>query len=446
MMMLSKDMAYQAFELIGKHARFDTAVLMAFGEEGLTRFANSEIHQNVYHADTEIRISVTQGKKTTTVTTNQLDDAALLDALKKAEDILPFLPEGEFALPPVLDDQEILIEAHEASFETTFGIEERATLLARAIGTLPDGFKAAGSLSLSHEVRAYGNNHGVRRYCSDSSVSLSGMVMHDSGASAYVGRTVTHPGELDVVAEMDAVCRKAARSLSPAMLEPGDYDVVLEPMAVEALIFYTGYLGFGSLHHETGTSCFAGKLGEKLVGANITLTDDHTHPMTRAFPFDFEGERRQKLTLIDHGVIGEIAHDRMTAARSGRKTTGHGFSAGNGGIPFHLVMEAGDSSLAEMIHSTKRGLLVSRFHYMNVVSPREGLLTALTRDGLFLIEDGVVTHPVHNLRFTDSLPRILSHVVALSAERTRTDGGFPSYVPAMKVKDFHFTGKTQIED
>jgi len=90
--------------------------------------------------------------------------------------------------------------------------------------------------------------------------------------------------------------------------------------------------------------------------------------------------------------------------------------------------------------------LLHRQETLNVVSPREGLLTALTRDGLFLIEDGIVTQPVHNLRFTDSLPRILSHVEALSAERTRTDGGFPSYVPAMKVKDSHFTGKTQIED
>ena len=114
---------------------------MAYGEEGMTRFANADIHQNVYHADTEI-----------------------------------------------------LIEAHEASFETTFGIEERAAMLTGAIGTMPAGFRAAGALSLSHEVRAYGNNHAVRRYCSDSSVTLSAMVMHDDGASAYVGRKTTGHG------------------------------------------------------------------------------------------------------------------------------------------------------------------------------------------------------------------------------------------------------------
>ena len=211
------------------------------------------------------------------------------------------------------------------------------------------------------------------------------------------------------------------------------------------LASYAGYLGFSSKYHQMGVSCFSGKLGQKCLGENITITDDFRHDKTKYLPFDLEGIKRKPLNLVEKGVIGEIAYDQSMAIKAGTETTGHSVGTGFGGLPLNMVMEAGDSSVEEMIQSTQRGLLVTRFHYMNIVSPKDGVLTALTRDGLYLIEDGKVVAPVYNLRFTDSIERIFNNVELISKERHTVQGfGSNIYMPAIKVKDFKFTGKTQI--
>lgn len=445
--MLTKNRAYEIIDLITSHTNYYVAVDITMKQEGLTRFANSEIHQNVYNDDCEVKINLFGDKKISIVSTNVLDDGALLEALKDAENKLEFLPVGHLELPELKDSLEIVSESYNSSLNNEFDTLRRAELLKKSIDLLDDDFIAAGAFSLKNIVLAWGNSHGVKRYVSNSSVDLNAMVMHESGASGYIETSASDAKDIDVVREFTKAYNKSKQGLNPISIEPEKYDVILEPLAVGDILMYTGYIGANSKFHQIGMSCFTGKVGEQVMGSNINISDDIMHPKTNNLPFDFEGHPRQPLKIIEKGILKNIAYDTITAMAENKETTGHSVGyAGEGGIPLNLVMEGGNSSLDEMIQSTKRGLLVSRFHYMNIVDPTQGVLTALTRDGLFLIEDGKVTKPVYNLRFTDSINHVFNNVVELSKDREKTPGFFGNlYVPAIKVKDFSFTGKTQIE-
>lgn len=444
--MLSKERAYEIINLIAENSKFYTTISIHFKEEGLTRFANSEIHQNVYNSDTEVTINVIHNKKISVVDTNVLENDDLIASLRSAEEKLNFLPEGEIELPKLSKSNIIEKDDYCMELNDAFNISNRAELLKNGMDMLDDGYIAAGAFSLTNMAIAWGNTKGVRRFTSSSNIYLNAMIIHESGATGCVDVNVSKPEELDVIAEFKKSYNKAKMGLNPISIEPGKYDVILEPLAVGDLIMFTGYVGMNSKFYQAGMSCFTGSLGEKVLGDNITITDDANNSNTAQMPFDFEGYERKKLNLVENGVLKEIAYDTITAIKEGKKTTGHSIGySGEGGIPLNLVVSPGNSSLEEMIKSTKKGLLVSKFHYMNIVNPREGLLTALTRDGLFLIEDGEIKAPVHNLRFTDNIARIFNNVEAITNKREKTPGFFgTNYVPGMKIKDFHFTGKTEL--
>jgi len=445
--MLTKKRAYEIIDLISENSKYYTTIALAFKEEGLTRFANSEIHQNVYNCNTEVEINIIHDKKISSVTTNVLEDEALLRALRDAEEKLPFLPEGTIELPEMDSADPIEKEGYSEELNMAFSIQRRAELLKAGIVILEEDYIAAGAFSLTNDGIVWGNTNGVRRYLSSSDASFNAMVMHDSGASSYIDISAGQLADLDVVAEFEKLFVKAKKALNPISIEPGKYDVILEPLAVGNLVMFTGYIGMSSKFHQIGMSCFADSIGEKVLGDNITIVDDVNNPNTYPMTFDFEGYERKSLNLIENGVLNEIAYDTITAINAGTETTGHSVGyKGEGGIPLNLVVSPGNSSIEEMIKSTKKGLLVSRFHYMNIVNPRQGLLTALTRDGLFLIEDGEIKAPVYNLRFTDSIQNIFSNVEAITVDRKRTPSFIgTNYVPGMKIKDFHFTGKTEID-
>lgn len=444
--MLSKKRAYEIINLITENSRFYTTVSIAFDEQGLTRFANSEIHQNVYSSDTEVTINIIEDKKISVVTTNVLEESELISTLRSAEEKIEHLPQGEIDLPKISDVEAIEIDNYCIELNDAFDISNRAELLKQGIEILDEGFIAAGAFSLTNTSLAWGNTMGLRRFSSSSNVNLNVMIIHESGVSGYINVDATKPEELDVIAEFNKSYNKARMGLKPISIEPGKYDVVLEPLAVGDLIKFTGYVGMNSKFYQDGMGCFTGRLGEKVLGDNVSIVDDGNNQNTAQLPFDFEGYKREKLSLVENGILKEIAYDTITALKEGKKTTGHSIGyKGEGGIPLNLVVSPGNSSLEDMIKSTKKGLLVSRFHYMNIVNPREGVLTALTRDGLFLIEDGEIKAPVHNLRFTDSIARIFNNVEEITSTREKAPGFVgPSYVPGMKIKDFQFTGKTEL--
>lgn len=443
--MLSKKEAYDIIDKTLEHCNYYTMISVDSEEEGLTRFANSEIHQNVFNYNTTVSIKILEDKKESKVTTNLLDEKSLKQAVKEAEENLAFLPEGKLEMPHLCEPKEIVSEEYDKEVGSKFGITNRSELLKQGIEQLDDAFIAAGSLSLKKSVLAMGNTKGIKRYARIDSVDFNAVVIHEDGFSGYVAINTNKADELDVVKEFMVAYDKAKLGINPISVKPGEYTVILEPLAVGDLLAFMSYIGFAARSVQTGMSFLTGKLGEKVFGENITITDDVSNVNTIPLKFDFEGYEKKKLNIIDKGVAKELAYDVTSAIKDGVKTTGH--SVGNtsmGGFAFNLVMESGQDNMADLIKSTKRGLLVTRFHYMNAVDPTKAQLTALTRDGLYLIEDGEIKSGVKNLRFTETMTKAFSNVVGITKERKKVPGFFATnYVPALKIEKFHFTGNAE---
>jgi PmbA protein len=414
-------------------------------EEGLTRFANSQIHQNVYNAEDSVTITIIHDKKISTVSTNLLSEEELTKAVLDAEENLKFLPQGDVELPKLELPIEIASEEYDLELSDKFNILNRAKLIKEGIDLLEEDYIAAGALSLTSFAVCMGNNKNVRRYARVDTISFNAVVMHKDGASGYAEYVTNKSEELNVVEQFKVAYNKCKMGIDPMSIEPGSYDVILEPLAVGDLLLYMSFIGFSAKDVRTGTSFLTGKLGEKVFGENITIRDDVNNENTMPIYFDLEGYERTSLNLIEKGVAKELSYDVKTAIADNVSPTGHSFGyGGDGGIPINIVMDGGNDTLEGLIKSTKKGLLVSRFHYMNIVDPRQSILTALTRDGLFLIEDGEIKGAVKNMRFTESMLHAFNKVTGISEERTKVPGamGF-SYVPTLKIEDFHFTSKTE---
>lgn len=225
-------------------------------------------------------------------------------------------------------------------------------------------------------------------------------------------------------------------SANPIALEPGDYECILMPYAVADMINMLVWMGFRAFDYQEGRSWVCGKLGQKVVSDSISLWDDGLDPRTIVSPIDTEGIAKQRVDLIKGGVANALLYDSYTAHRENKQSTGHAPR----GRAENLIVAPGSSSVDEMIASTKRGVLVTRFHYTNVAHQMSASFTGMTRDGMFLIENGKITVPVKNMRFTQSITKALSGVQALGSDLKLEEGVL---APAIKLGSFSFTSATQ---
>ncbi len=420
----------------------DMQVILKGENQELTRFAGSEIHQNVASDELEAEITLHKDGRELKVTTNDFDNDSLRKLVKEAGQRLMELPESERVKSFISEPADISSDNYFKELEREFNIENRAQKLKAAFGELDSDLNAAGSLELNQNFMALGNTNGITRYSRLDKVDFKTVITEQSGATGYAAAISNRAEDIDIGKEFKRAADKARDSRDAIEIEPGEYDVILEPAAVGGLISYLSYIGFSGRSVQEGMSFLADRLGEQAFGDNITLVDDCQDPNTIDFPFDFQGAKRQKLNIIENGVAKELAYDLESARKAGVETTGH--SVGDpsvGGFPLHLVMANGEAELGEMIAGTEKGLLITRFHYINVINPRKAILTGLTRDGTFLIENGRVKAPVKNLRFTQNIVESLNQVEAISSSREKV-GGFYGYMylPALKVNGFNFTG------
>ena len=264
-------------------------------------------------------------------------------------------------------------------------------------------------------------------------------------SSGWAKASACDHGHLDPLALARSAARKAATSKAPRELPPGRYTVILEPAAVLDLVGQM-FGDFSATAIRDGRSFLNDRIGKKLFGENITIHDDARHPLQTGAPFDGEGVPRRRLTLVDRGVVRDIAYSRQAATLAGVEPTGHGFPLPNefGEAPANIVIAGGNSTVDEMIASTERGILVTRLWYIREVDPYDKIFTGMTRDGTFLIEGGKVTAGVRNFRFNQGLMEMLSNVEAMSAPvRSSGEEASDMVVPAMKVRDFNFTEVTR---
>ncbi len=221
--------------------------------------------------------------------------------------------------------------------------------------------------------------------------------------------------------------------------------MILEPSAVLDIVGFLFY-DFAATALADKRSCLNDRMGKQVFGKNISIVDDAYHPLQLGAPFDGEGMPRERVLLVDRGVPKNLVYSRASAKLAKKKPTGHGFMLPNeyGEAPMNLVFSGGNDSVEEMIASTERGLLVTRLWYIREVDPYEKIMTGMTRDGLFLVENGRVSSAVRNFRFNQSLLEMLSNVEMMGpAVRASGEEAFEMVVPAMKVREFHFSEVTK---
>ncbi|HEU4354813.1 MAG TPA: TldD/PmbA family protein [Actinomycetota bacterium] len=412
---------------------------------GLTRFASSAIHQSTWSEDTGIRVRVVRDGRIGVAATNDFTvegaRAVAESALEIASVVSPDPLFPGLAPPRPVPEHDGFDEATAATTP-----EARAAGVAELVAQSPEGFSAAGAYETRASEVAVANTEGQFCWAPASQASITTVVTGGDGGSGFAERFTARAGDLDPAAIGRRAADKAVASRSPTGLDPGRYPVVLEPAAVSTLVGFLAWIGFGGRLVAEGRSCLSGRSGQQVAATSVTIYDDATAPGTLGIPFDFEGVPRRRVDLIERGIFRSAVYDLRTAKQVGATTTGHALPPPNpeGPLPLNLFMEPGDSSVPEMIAGIDRGVLVTRFHYSNVVHPVESTITGMTRDGTFLIERGEVTHPVRNFRFTQSILEALTNTTAIGRETELASEFFysASRVPAIRVEGFHFSGRS----
>lgn len=412
---------------------------------GLSRFAESAIHQSTWREDTVVRVRAISGSRIGVASTNDFTKEGARRAAESAREMArmaspdPLFPGlAPRAAVPEVDRYE------EATAAAT--PEERAEAIAALTAQCGPGFHAAGAYETTGAEVALLNSEGQFCYSPHSQATITTVVSGGDGGSGYAEAWAARARDLDPEAIGRRAAAKARDSQDARALDPGRYEVVLEPPAVSTLVAFLAYLGLGGRALIEGRSCLSGKQGEEVAAPIVSIYDDALSPLTLGLPFDYEGTPKRRVDMIREGVFLDAVYDRRSGKQAGKESTGHALPPPNpeGPFPLNLFLAPGDASMEDMIASTERGLLVTRFHYSNVVHPKESIITGMTRDGTFLIEKGEVRHPVKNLRFTQSILEALRATQMVGRE-TEIAGEFffaASRVPALKVASFNFTGRS----
>jgi len=461
--MLTREQAGEIFDRIRKLSSADEVeVHFSGGRFALTRFANNSIHQNVDEKNCVISVRTVFDGRTARATTNRFDDESLRQVVKSSESLTKVQHPDPDLLP--------MPNAQEAGRDNSTKIPSRHFEHTAAI--TPDlraeGVKQIVRVAERHKLTTAGvfssgesfegifNSCGLSRWHMQTSGEIS-ITMLGADSSGWQKANSPDVANLDPGRMAETAAQKAVESGRPGEIPAEKYTVILEPSAVLDMVgfMFFDYSGTAIIDQR---SFLTGRIGTKLFGDNITIIDDVTHPLQAGSPFDGEGVMRERVPLVENGVVNRVVYARSTAARMKRsegcesvgtiEPTGHGLPLPNEGgeMPLNIVFAPAENSqtVEQMITSTERGVLVTRLWYIREVEHFEKVLTGMTRDGTFLIENGRIQHGIRNFRFNESLIHMLSNVEAMSIPvRSSGEESFDMVVPAMKVRDFNFTEVTK---
>ncbi len=438
--------ARRAVELV---AADEAEAVVALESSALTRFANNRINQNVAEQNASVAIRAVLGKRVGVASTNRTDEASLRAtadaALAAAEQAVP---DDQFPGLPRPRDGSDGGGWPDRTREATarYDAEARAGAVERIVSAaVGRGLSVAGTVRASRHVLAVANSRGVDSSMALDELGATALASQTGGATGWASFVDLDAQRFDPRALGDEAAELALRSAGAGSLDPGSYPVVLAPEAVSDIVDFLGWTGCGAKSVEEGRSFMSGRIGEQLFADSISVVDDGATARALGYAFDFEGVRRQRVVLVDRGVPTTAVTDSYWAAKTGRDNTGHALSAPNpyGPMPANLELAPGDATLEELIAEVSLGVYVTRFHYVNVEDPISLTLTGMTRDGTFLIENGKLTRPLRNLRFTQSGVDALAQCRGLTRERRFVGTGeSPTCVPGMLVGSFAFTGQT----
>jgi predicted Zn-dependent protease len=418
---------------------------------GLARFAGSVQHQPTLIEDEIVTLRVVRDGRAGVAVSNRTSDEGLRTLAARARDAAdnaPVDPEFPGLAPPGELPEVEGFDAETAALTEDDYAGAASRAISHARGLEAYGFFTSGVTEL-----AVASTAGVEasQRLTDATLVVLGA---GDGASGYATRTAWRVGEIDVEECAREAAERGARTRGAGELEPAAYRAVLEPYAIAELLQYFAYDSLGALGFLEERSYFSGRLGELCFDERVSLTDDALDPRGLPKAFDFEGSPKERVQLIENGVIRGVVWDRRTAKRAGGDARGTGHAPpvawqSYGPLPFALSLAGGDAdSVDELVDRVEDGIYVTRLHYLGVVHPRQGVITGMTRDGTFRIRDGRVAEPLVNLRFTVSLPHLLRELLGLTREVTLVNGSdfygerYPNgtLVPAVATTYFNVTG------
>jgi predicted Zn-dependent protease len=422
----------------------ETEIEISSTTDALTRFANNIIHQNVAEHTLHISVRAVVDGRTARAATNKTDDESLRRVAATAARLAKNQPEYPDLLP-MIGPQKYKRVARFFPATAAATPQDRARAVTRVCQMAEKNKQTAAGIYSTGEVQSVlANSKGLFADYEETDAEFSVTIL-ESNSSGWA--KANSPDVREIHPDMLAAnaSHKAADSRFPQEFSPGHYTTILEPSAVLDLVGFLFY-DFAGTAVLDKRSCFNDRMGKKIFGDNITLWDDVYHPLQAGAPYDGEGFPRQKVLLVDRGVPKNLVYARATAKKMKTKPTGHGFALPNeyGEAPMNLVFAGGDKSVDDMIRSTERGVLVTRLWYIREVDPYAKILTGMTRDGTFLVENGRVAGGIRNFRFNQSILEMLSNVEMLGATvRAAGEESFEMVVPAMKVRNFHFSEVTK---
>jgi PmbA protein len=463
--MLTRDQAGDLFARIQKCSTADEVEAYFYGgHSALTRFANNVIHQNVADENYGVSVRTTFGGRTARASTNKLDEESLCRVVRASEDLAK-VQHPDPDLLPIPAEQErhaansLTQPLPERHFVETAAItpQERAVAVGQMV-SIANRYTliTAGTYSNSESVEGIFNSRGLSDWHTQTSAEIS-ITMLGEDSSGWQKANSPNVRHLDALALAETAASKAKASAAPREIPAGKYTVILEPAAVLDIVGFM-FWDFSGQAILDERSFLNNRIGTQLFGDNLNIWDDVSHPLQAGAPFDGEGMRRQRVPLVEKGIVNRVVYARGTAEKIKKSEhaakvgtiapTGHGFLLPNemGEMPANIVFAApaNPQTVDKMIASTERGVLVTRLWYIREVDPYEKILTGMTRDGTFLVENGKVQAGVRNFRFNESLIHMLSNVQAMATPvRASGEESFDMVVPAMKIRDFNFTEVTK---
>jgi len=460
--MLNQDQAAELFKRIRKHSTADEVeVLFYGGKSALTRFANNTIHQNVAEENYAVSVRTVFAGRTARATTNKFDDESLRRVVEASESLAKVQhPDPDLLPMPHAGESPAATQARPSRhFAQTAALtpELRADAVRKIVSVAArHKLTTAGIFSSSESVEGIFNSRGLSGWHSQTSSEIS-ITMLAGDSSGWQKANYPDVSQQDPSGLAEIAAQKALESARPREIAPGKYTVVLEPAAVLDMVGFM-FFDFGGLSILDQRSFLNNRAGTQIFGRNLNIWDDVAHPLQSGAPFDGEGIPRQRVQLVENGVVKRLVYARSTAEKMKHSeykdklgpiaATGHGFPLPNemGEAPMNIVFDSPDDpkTVDQMIAFTERGVLVTRLWYIREVDPYEKILTGMTRDGTFYVEDGKVRYGILNFRFNESLIHMLSNVEAMgSSVRASGEESFDMVVPPMKVGDFNFTEVTK---
>jgi PmbA protein len=428
----------------------DALALVLRERSGFARYAGSEVHQPTLIENEIVELQIVRDGRVGLAAANRTDDEGLHALAARAAEAADSAPDdpGFPGLAPEVKAPEV-----EGFDEATAAVapEEQARLAAAAIGASELDLYGFFTSGLTEMALTSSTGLSLSQPMTDTSVLALAAV---DGASGYSEQTSWRLDEVDPAATARAAVAKAESTRGAIELEPGSYAAVLEPFAFAELLLYFAYDAFGALGLLEERSYSSGRVGEKVFDERFSLADDALDPRGLPKAFDFEGSPKQRVQLVEDGVLCGVVWDRRTAKRAGggQQTTGHAPPSSLrtwGPLPFALSVDGGEAeSTEELAELVGDGIYVTRLHYLSVVNPREGVITGMTRDGTFRIRGGRIADPLVNLRFTITVPELLADLPGLTREPVLVnqsayyDARYPTgiLVPGVATARFDVTG------